>query len=70
MAKIKIEVIEGVENLDEPEQRQVRGAGFEAWLKSRSADSSQAEDWDDELEDRDTAKADAPDAKAKPTRAS
>lgn len=48
MAKIKIDDISKVDDLDESEQRAVRGAGFAAWLKNRSADTSEPEDGPDE----------------------
>jgi hypothetical protein len=53
MAKIKIEDISKVETLDESEQQTVRGAGFAAWLKNRSAEAPEPEDRaDDEAEQR------------------
>lgn len=53
MAKTKIEDISKVENLDESEQQAVRGAGFAAWLKNRSAEAPESEDRaDDEAEER------------------
>lgn len=53
---IKINDLPDVENLDEAEQRKLRGTGFAAWLKNRTGDSSEAEEWaDDEAEEQERA---------------
>ena len=62
MAKIK------VEDLDDSEQRAVRGAGFAAWLKNRSAEASEPEDdVDEEVEEREGAPTGTAETKTEPS---
>jgi hypothetical protein len=68
MAKIKIEDIAKVEDLDEAEQQALRGAGFAAWLKNRSPDTSEAEELaDEEAEERAGMPPGTPETKAEPS---
>jgi hypothetical protein len=69
MAKIKIQDISKVENLDEAEQQAVRGAGFAAWLKNRSAEVSELEDRaDEEAEEREATPAGTAGTKTEPSK--
>ncbi len=70
MAKIKIQDISKVENLDELEQQAVRGAGFAAWLKNRCAEAPEPEDRaDDEAEQREATPPGTAETKTGPSKA-